>query len=49
MHLKYYYPAPFYCALLNQQPMGFYSPEVVINDAKRHGVRFLPPDINASA
>ncbi|HEY3341713.1 MAG TPA: PHP domain-containing protein, partial [Anaerolineae bacterium] len=30
--LKQYHPAPFYCALLNQQPMGFYSPEVIIGD-----------------
>jgi error-prone DNA polymerase len=48
MHLKCYYPAPFYCALLNQQPMGFYSPEVVINDAKRHGIDILPPEVNRS-
>ena len=33
--LKYYYPAEFYCSLLNQQPMGFYSPEVIANDARR--------------
>lgn len=49
MHLKCYYPGPFYCALLNQQPMGFYSPEVVINDAKRHGVEVFPPEVNRSA
>jgi error-prone DNA polymerase len=45
-YLKLYYPAEFYCALLNNQPMGFYLPEVVINDAKRHGVSLLPVDIN---
>jgi error-prone DNA polymerase len=45
-YLKLYYPTEFYCALLNNQPMGFYLPEVVINDAKRHGVSLLPVDIN---
>ena len=46
--LKHYYPAEFLCALLNNQPMGFYAPHVLINDAKRHGTRVLQPDINAS-
>jgi error-prone DNA polymerase len=46
--LKVYYPAEFYCALLNHQPMGFYSPEVVVNDAKRHGIAVLRPDANRS-
>lgn len=46
--LKYYYPAEFLCALLNNQPMGFYAPHVLINDAKRHGLRVLRPDVNAS-
>ncbi len=48
LYLKRYHPAAFYCALLNQQPMGFYSPEVIIGDAQRHGVDLLPPDINRS-
>jgi error-prone DNA polymerase len=47
-YLKRYYPAEFYCALLNNQPMGFYIPEVIIGDAKRHGVMILPLDINRS-
>jgi error-prone DNA polymerase len=47
--LKRYHPTEFACAILNSQPMGFYPSEVIINDAKRHGVRFLPPDINRSA
>jgi error-prone DNA polymerase len=47
--LKKYYPAEFYCALLNNQPMGFYSPEVIVQDAKRHGIEILPADINRSA
>lgn len=46
--LRYYYPAHFYCALLNHQPMGFYSPEVLLADARRHGVMVLPPDIHRS-
>ncbi len=46
--LKIYYPAEFCCALLNNQPMGFYQVSVVANDAKRHGVEILPVDINCS-
>jgi error-prone DNA polymerase len=46
--LKAYHPAEFTCALLNHQPMGFYSPEVVVNDAKRHGIILLRPDVNRS-
>ena len=46
--LKAHYPAEFYCGLLNHQPMGFYSPSVVVNDAKRHGIRVLRPDVNRS-
>ncbi|MGE3797353.1 MAG: DNA polymerase III subunit alpha, partial [Thermomicrobiales bacterium] len=46
--LKYYYPAEFTCALLNNQPMGFYPPHVLTNDAKRHGLRVFGPDINLS-
>ena len=46
--LKAHHPAELYCALLNHQPMGFYTPEVVIGDAKRHGITVLRPDINAS-
>src|SRR2546425_1142295 len=48
-HLKLYYPAEFYVALLNNQPMGFYSPAVIAGDAKRHGVAILPVDVNASS
>src|SRR5438034_878212 len=47
-HLKLYYPAEFYVALLNNQPMGFYSPAVIAGDAKRHGVAILPVDVNQS-
>ena len=44
-----HYPAEFACALLNAQPMGFYSPATIIEDAKRRGVRFWPVDVTASA
>ncbi|HET7686826.1 MAG TPA: PHP domain-containing protein, partial [Candidatus Limnocylindria bacterium] len=47
--LKCYYPAHYTAGVLNNQPMGFYSPAVVINDAKRHGIRVLPIDVNESA
>ncbi len=47
-HLKLYYPAEFYVGLLNNQPMGFYSPAVIAGDAKRHGIAMRPVDVNAS-
>ncbi|MBT0327832.1 error-prone DNA polymerase, partial [Vibrio campbellii] len=47
--LKFYYPAEFYTALLNSQPMGFYSPSQLIQDARRHGVEVLPVCINHSS
>lgn len=46
--LKLYYPCEYYCALLNCQPMGFYSPEVIVNHAKRNGIQVLPVDVNLS-
>ena len=46
--LKLYYPLEFYLGLFNQQPMGFYTPETLKEDAKRHGVRVLNPDVNLS-
>jgi error-prone DNA polymerase len=48
LYLKAHFPAEFYCALLNHQPMGFYRPEVLIGDAERHGVPVLRPDVNRS-
>jgi error-prone DNA polymerase len=45
---KYYYPAAFCAALLRAQPMGFYSPQSLIADARRHGVTVYGPDVNAS-
>lgn len=47
--LKHYFPTEFYAALLNNQPMGFYTPEVIVGDAKRHGVEVLPVDVNRSS
>jgi error-prone DNA polymerase len=44
-YVKHHYPAVFACALLNAWPFGFYSPATVIDDAKRHKVKFLPIDI----
>ena len=46
--LKAHYPAEFYAGILNNQPMGFYSPRVVLNDARRFGLRVLPLDVNLS-
>ncbi|HWF11421.1 MAG TPA: error-prone DNA polymerase, partial [Bryobacteraceae bacterium] len=47
--LRTYYMAAFTCALLNNQPMGFYHPSTIVKDAQRHGLRVLPVDINQSA
>jgi error-prone DNA polymerase len=48
-YFKCHYLAAFTCALLNNQPMGFYSPAVIVKDAQRHGLRVLPVDVNISA
>jgi error-prone DNA polymerase len=47
-YLRTYHLAAFTCALLNNQPMGFYHPSTIIKDAQRHGLRVLPVDINRS-
>ncbi|MDG1410613.1 MAG: error-prone DNA polymerase [Acidimicrobiales bacterium] len=47
--IKYHYPAAFCAALLNAQPMGFWSPHTLVGDARRHGVVVRTPDLNASA
>ncbi len=47
-YLKVKYLAAFTCAILNNQPMGFYSPAVLIEDARRHGLRVKPIDIQVS-
>jgi error-prone DNA polymerase len=46
--LKRHHPAAFCAALLNAQPMGFYSPQSLVDDARRHGVEVRRPDINLS-
>ncbi|MDX9873904.1 MAG: error-prone DNA polymerase [Spongiibacteraceae bacterium] len=47
--LKCHYPAAFYCALLNSQPMGFYSPSQLVQDARRHDIEVRPIDVRHSA
>jgi error-prone DNA polymerase len=47
-HFKYYHPAAFCAGLLRAQPMGFYSPQSLVADARRHGVIVRGPDINVS-
>src|ERR1039457_2605965 len=48
-YLKCHHLAEFTCALLNNQPMGFYHPSILIKDAQRHGLRVLPVDVTCSA
>ena len=47
-YLKVKHLAAFTCALLNHQPMGFYAPAVIVTDARRHGLRVRPIDVQAS-
>jgi error-prone DNA polymerase len=47
--LKRHEPAAFLVGMLNSQPMGFYSASQLVQDARRHGVEVLPPDVTASA
>jgi error-prone DNA polymerase len=46
--LKRHEPAAFLCALLNSQPMGFYSPSQLVQDARRHGIEVRPADVTVS-
>lgn len=46
--IKCHHPAAFLCALLNSQPMGFYSPSQLVQDARRHGVHTQPVDVTVS-
>ncbi len=46
--LRHYHPAEYYCALFNNQPMGFYSLDALGRDAQRNGVEIWLPDVNAS-
>lgn len=46
--LKTYYPAEFAASIMNNEPMGFYSPRHVLNDARAHDIGILPPHVNES-
>ncbi|MDD5307029.1 MAG: error-prone DNA polymerase [Deltaproteobacteria bacterium] len=48
-YLRSHYPAAFTCALLNAEPMGFYTPATIVGDAKRHGLEVRPVDAASSA
>ncbi len=47
-YLRHYYPAEYLCAILNAQPMGFYSEGTLVEDARRHGVKVLGADVTKS-
>jgi len=46
--LRVHYGPELLCALLNEQPMGFYPPDALVHEAQRRGLEVLPPDVNAS-
>jgi error-prone DNA polymerase len=46
--LRVHYAPEFLCALLNEQPMGFYPPDALVHDAQRRGIEVLPPHVNMS-
>jgi error-prone DNA polymerase len=48
-YLKRYFAPEFFCGLLNSQPMGFYAPGTLVQDARRHGVEVWPVDLAASS
>jgi error-prone DNA polymerase len=47
-YMRTHYPAEYFASLLNSQPMGFYSPRVLLNEARRAEIAILPPDIRLS-
>jgi error-prone DNA polymerase len=47
-YVKVHHPLEFACALLNAQPMGFYSPSSIVRDAQKHGVAVISPDVSES-
>lgn len=47
-YLVQHYPAEYYTAILNNQPMGFYPPRIIGNEARRRGIELLPPDVCSS-
>jgi len=48
MWLRIHYGPELLCALLNEQPMGFYPPDALVHEAQRRGIEILPPDVNVS-
>jgi error-prone DNA polymerase len=46
--IKVHHPLEFACALINSQPMGFYSASSIVRDAQKHGVHVLPPEVSSS-
>ena len=46
--LKYYYPAAYAASLINNQPLGFYPARTIVQNARRHGIKFLGVDVNRS-
>ena len=46
--LRVHYGPELLCALLNEQPMGFYPPDALVHEAQRRGLEVLPPDVNSS-
>ncbi len=46
--LRTYFPAEFAASIMNNEPMGFYTGRLVVNDARRHGIEILSPHVNAS-
>jgi error-prone DNA polymerase len=46
--LRVHYAPEFLCALMNEQPMGFYPPDTLVHEAQRRGITILPPDVTAS-
>ena len=47
-YLLKHYPTEYYTAILNHQPMGFYPPRIISNEARRRGIKILPPDVMKS-
>ena len=47
-YMMCHWPAELSCGILNSQPMGFYSPRLILNEARRKGIRILPPDLHLS-
>src|SRR5262249_42861794 len=48
IHCQQNYPAPFFAALLDAQPAGYYGPCTLVNEARARGVKILPPSVNRS-